>query len=225
MPEQSEQIYRMKRSLRDVGIVGIVCFVGMAILSATVALLNPDGSFKHPMLAAVVFSSGFGLFSLTGWWLLLTYYRYRLLLSSTSIRQVELFRSHAVSIQSIHEAKWRLRPRSGSIAISFPEGKVKIEFDPFTRADRQRIISFLRDQLPAESHRNWEAFHERFLAPNPDRDRQQIRATQILSLVVLAFAVTFVLAGSIGLGGRYFVYSALNLAAFVWARRKQHAQS
>ncbi len=218
MSDDWDHIYRIRQSLRNLGIVCVVCFVGMAILSATVAALNIDGSFKRPILAAVVFSSAFGSFSLMGWWLLLTYHRYRLYLSSSAIRQDGAIKSYSVSILSIHEAQWRLRPKGGSIVLLYSHGQFKIEFDPFTLADRDAIIAILRDTLPAQCHRNWNEFNERFVAASPQRQRQQIRAEQTLLLAVLAFALVFGVAGFAGLGNEYFMYSAVNLAGFVWLR-------
>ena len=57
-----------------------------------------------------------------------------------------------------------------------------------------------------------------------ERERQQIRVGQTLSLAVLAFAVAFAVAAIAGLGRQYFIYSLLNVAALVWVRRKKREE-
>jgi hypothetical protein len=105
--------------------------------------------------------------------------------------------------------------------LLYSHGQFRIEFDPFTLADRHAIIAILRDTLPEQCQRNWDEFNERFVAPSPQRQRRQIRAGQTLSMAVLAFALVFGMAGFAGLGNEYFIYSAVNLAALVWCRRNR----
>lgn len=189
-----------------------VLFLAFAIASVTAALLNIDGSFKRPILAAVIFGGCFSGFSLIGIAALFEYQRYRLFLSDSEIKQIGLIKSSSVKIGDIHSAEWRTHPQGGSLLINSAETQLKIRFGQFVATDRNSMIDFLRNHISVDCQQNWDAFCERFLARKPERMRQQVRTRRMLSFCLLGFGVVFAIAGVVGLGKRFYVFSVLNFA-------------
>ena len=69
----------MRPYFRNVGLIGTIFFVVVGLVSTLAAYFNVDGSFARPKLAALLFGLFWSAFTLLGIWLLLLYYKYRLL--------------------------------------------------------------------------------------------------------------------------------------------------
>ncbi len=220
MANSFDHVFRMKRSVRTEGILCTVAFVAMGIFSVVVALMNEDGSIARPLLAAVLFGVFWSAFSLLGILLLITHHRYRLFLGEQRIKQVGCFRSIQISIDDIHTAEWNTHPPAGSLLVNTSDKRFRIRFDSFTAADREVVITFLREHLAADCQQGWPRFHERFLTDNPRRIRQQRQIKRLLSLMLIVFAVVFAIAALRGHGIHYIVLSIVNVAAFVWILRR-----
>ena len=216
--------YRQKRSVLTLGVVSTICFVSAAFGHSIIAILNPDGSFKYPFPTAVVGFLFYSTIASGGIWMILSYLKYRLTISSTQIQQTGVINAHAIDYQEINDAAWHIRPLHGKLQLASPRGDLTIKFEPFTDSDRQNIIWLLHERIPQSIQRNWDEFNVRHVAPNPKREQAQIRVGQFLSLAVLAFAIVFTVAAFVGLGNQYYVYSVLNLAGFTWVRWRKKAQ-
>ncbi|MHC4875156.1 MAG: hypothetical protein ACYTGL_01580 [Planctomycetota bacterium] len=210
----------MKRSVRTEGILCTVAFVAMGTFSVVVALVNEDGSIARPLLAAFLFGVFWSAFSLLGILLLVTHHRYRLFLGEQRIKQVGCIRSVQVAIDDIHSAEWQTHPPAGSLRVNTGHERFRIRFESFSAADRELVITFLREHLAADCQQGWPRFHDQFLTDNPRRSRHQRQMKRLLSLLLFVFAVVFAIVGLRGHGIHYMVISFVNIAASLWILRR-----
>lgn len=88
-PEVGE--YRLSRYALESGIVFVSLFGLIGIASTLAALLNIDGSFRYPLITAVVLGVFWSGPTSYGCWLILAYYRHRLILGPQFVRVVNPF--------------------------------------------------------------------------------------------------------------------------------------
>lgn len=216
MADAAHNQFRMRRSIRQLGVTGLVFFCGMSIASGAFAFFTPNQIGAPSIVLAAMFATPWLLFVALSLWILRTYSRYSLSVTPSAIQQITAFHIKNIPIQQIHEAEWRLRPRSGSIVLRSTTISLTIEFDPFTTEERQTIVSLLQECIPVSSHRNWGLFHERFVANLPVRRRQATSNARILSLVLFVFGQAFLVAAFLGLGYHLAVIGVVNSAAAYW---------
>ncbi len=136
--------YRLSKHSLEVGLVAVAIFGVMGIVSVTAAILNPDGSFRHPVAAAVAFGILWSCFVLLGVWLILIYARHRLFVDPTTVRVTGCFVSRQVSLAKVTHAAWKSFNKHGTLVLKEPSRVVKIGFGNYTFQERLELIRFFR---------------------------------------------------------------------------------
>ncbi len=151
----TDKRYRLQKYYLYLGIVGSVLITGALVASVTAALLNTDGSFRHPIYAVMLFTAGYLPFILMSAWLILAYYRESLNLSNNTITQHNVLNTKIIILNDITRIRWKRL----SITINSSTQKMKIYSDNFTSEEQTELIEFLHQTIPVEQQENWEWFN------------------------------------------------------------------
>jgi hypothetical protein len=152
--------FRLKRELFWTGLLTLVCFLAIGGGSVVAAVLNIDGSFRRPILAAVVldvFWSGWVMLSLL---LLAAYYRSRWWVADEGLAVRGVFRSRAIALDELEGAWWRRWPAGGSLVLRDGRQRVVLDFGNLSREDREAVVRHLHEQVPLEKQHGWDRFDE-----------------------------------------------------------------
>ena len=211
-----QRCYRLRRRVLIIGVVSTVSCLMFGVTSACAAYWNIDGSFARPRLAAVIFSAFWSCVTLLGMWLIVAYVRCRLYVTDSCISEVGLVASTTIEIDDANRVVWRLIPSSGSVVIRSIDAKIKIGFDDYTPNERDELITFCRTRFRPEIQEGWSQFVERFLEPNPKRERHSRVAMLVLLLNLTFFAGSFVYLWLMGRGVQYLVLGIVNALVVLW---------
>lgn len=211
MPQPWAHSYRMRPYYRNVGIVCTCGFLAMGIVSTTVAFFNVDGSFPNPKLAAVILGVFWSAWCLLGVWLILAYYRYRLLANQNEIRQIGVIREQHVPMSQVQELKWRCFPAHGSVRLSGSFGVVKIGLGPIANSERENLLSFFRSTIDGSRQSGWAKFDEQLNQPSGVKKTPSRRARFWLAIFFIANGIAFFIAWCFGLGNVNLIASPLNI--------------
>jgi hypothetical protein len=209
-------------------VVGVLCGVFYSVIGVAAmvaAYWNIDGSLPLPKLEALicgVICSGFTLLAV---WIILAYFRERLILASKTVVQHGVIRSRTIYCADIVHINWRWRPYSGSIVIQTPSAKFKIYLNIFTRDEREVIIRFFRETSASELQDNWPLFEACELQGNLSlfnaRRRALARRLFPRGRIIVAAAVFMTLAPVLvycwfaGLGSQFLVMGVVNASAAI----------
>jgi hypothetical protein len=212
--------YRLSKHALEVGLVTVSLFGVMGVVSVTAAILNPDGSFRHPVAAAVTFGILWSCFVLLGVWLILIFARHRLFVDPTTVRVTGCFVSRQISLAKVTHAAWKSTIKHGTLVLKEPSSVVKIGFGNYTFQERLELIRFFRDALAGRDE-GWERFESRCMPPQVDymEVRSQIHGLLRFAAIAWAAAIPFMfailiwakLAGGLP-NGNWFVVAILPLA-------------
>lgn len=205
MKHESTQCYRMRPSLGGIGFSVTLLAGGMAICTF-VAWCNQPANNPANMPAVI---AGCLAFTTLGLYLLLRYYRYRLFVGDSSIRQTCILRDQQADLSAIDEVKWRRFPQGGSVWMTGLFGVLKVELGNFKTEDRQQLISILRASIPESRQFGWQRFDEQF-ANTPEKRQQSIRVRLLLAVIFGVNVVVFGIIWAIGGGVQYLVLSGIN---------------
>lgn len=206
----------MRPYFRNVGFICTGLFSAAGLASTLAAYFNIDGSFERPKLSALIFGLFWSAFTLLGIWLLLLYYKYRLFLDNSSLRQIGVLRDNQIDLNLVDELKWRWHPKGGSVRISSILGVLKIDLGNFQPADRDQLIDFLRQTVAESKQLSWQEFTERF-GDSPEKRQRSRRARMLLVFVFGAHAIAFGIIWAVGGDLFYLAMSAVNalMAAYL----------
>jgi hypothetical protein len=197
----------------------------MGVASTLVAYFNVDGSFARPKLAALIFGVFWLAFTCLAIWMLLAYYRSRLLVGATSLRQIGVFRDRQVRFSKVEQLKWRRFPQGGGVRMDGDFGVVKISFGDFQRDARQELIAGLRAAVAAEKQAGWQEFCAQF-ADSPCMRQRSRRTRALLQWVLGAHAAAF---GAMWLWSgelQYLAFCGINAAVAAYlVRQGRRAQT
>jgi len=213
--------YRLSRHALEVGVVAVALCSLMGILSITAALLNPDGSFPHPVAAALIFGVLWSCFVLLGVWLILLYFRHCLFVDLTTVRVTGCFVARQVRLANVTHAAWKSFIKHGTLVLKEPSGTVKIGFSNYTFQERLELIHFFREALAGCEQEGWERFESRCMPPQVDYKglRSQMHGHLRFAAIAWAAATPLMyailiwvkLAGGLP-NGNWFVVAILPLA-------------
>jgi hypothetical protein len=209
--EEYDHAYRLRPYFRNIGIACTSLFLCAWIGSVLVAYFNIDGSFARPGLAIIFFSIVWGSFTLLGVWLILAYFKYRLLRYDNTICHVGILQNKIISLDTLQELKWRQFPQGGSCVLTAVGTYIKIEFNNFTKAEQTELIAYLRGRVNEDLQTNWDAFYHRFLVVSPERARQQHSLKRILILAIFGLAAAFAALWLLDRGAHFLVLSIVNM--------------
>ena len=181
--------YRHSRHMLEMGLVSVVVFSLMGSASVIVAILNVDGSFRRPLLAACIFGGFWGCLCLVGVWMILVYLRHELHIDSGNVRHRGGLFSGSVCVSRLTAATWKSFTREGSLTLHESSGSVKVAFGNYTYEERRELIRFFREALVACDQQGWEQFEKRCLPPQVEYRVLQKKIRGHLRFAATAFAV------------------------------------
>lgn len=218
MEHEWTHCYRMRPYYRNVGLVCTVFFAVVGAVSTLAAYFNIDGSFARPKLAALIFGLFWSAFTCLGIWLLLLYYKYRLFVDDSSLRQVGTVHDSHIKVNLVDELRWRRFPKDGSVRLSGSFGVLKIELGNFNNVDREKLITFLRHAISDTKQVGWQQFNEQ-VADSPDKQRRSRLARMLVVFVFAAHAIAFGIVWALGRELQYLVMAAVNAVAAAYLIR------
>jgi hypothetical protein len=185
----SEKEYRLSKSYLEWGLVCALCFGIMGVLTVAAALNNADGSFRHPV-AAAIFMGGiwFGL-TAVACLLILCYYRYSLIVSRDVVRRTGCFMTREVRLVFVNRADWGSLVKGGTLLLSEDNRRLKIHFANYTFRERAELIEFFRAALPATSQEGWDRFESRCMPPRVEYKELRSQVHRLLRFMVIAWAI------------------------------------
>jgi hypothetical protein len=168
--------YRLPRYYFWLGIVCTAFFLVMGVGSIWVALANPDGSFRHPEVAAAIFAVFWGLFTLLGVFLVRAYLVERLVVWEDRVRVVGSVRTREARFAEVTRAVWRVFSHpGGSIVLYGPGGKAVIYFGNYG-GHGAGLREFFRRAIPEAVQERWERHAELNGPPPPEKVEKARRA-------------------------------------------------
>jgi hypothetical protein len=205
--------------------MAVAFFSLLACGGVVLVLLNPDGSFTRPFLAAAMVGGAFGFFAILGVLLLVSHHRVRLYTSNAAIRYTGLLGTRTLPLDEIIRAVWRNYQRGGSLTLHTPETGFTICFGQFE--DARELVQFCRATLPQEVQERYEKFEA---ANVPDsiafrhrQNREQSRLIAALPVAVLAFGALLLWDPRAGVGrafgGPLVLLIFLGVSALYWRLR------
>lgn len=154
-----KRCYRLRTSLRNLGIVGTAFMVGMTVFSVAAWLGQPA---NEPVNMPIVISV-FLLFVALYVYFLLLYHRYRLFVGDSWIRQTSILRDKQMELEMIQELKWQCVPQGGSVRLSGIADELTIGLGNLEKQDRLQLIDFLRSSIAENKQIGWQKFEDRFV--------------------------------------------------------------
>src|SRR5207249_308707 len=142
-----ETEYRLSKHVLELGVVSALLFGLAGVGSSGVALWNVDGSFPHPIAAAVVCGSFWTLMTVLSGWPILAYARHRLLVGSQFVRIADCFSTRELPLGSITRAVWRPDSTGGSLVLHGAGRSVRVRFSNYTFQECAELIQFFHGAL------------------------------------------------------------------------------
>ncbi|HCO26775.1 MAG TPA: hypothetical protein DIT97_28580 [Gimesia maris] len=200
-----EKCYRQRRVnlYLGLGLSVVLCITGVGFILT--AFMNPNAD-DFPAPAAIIVFTIWSFFLVLGIWAILSYLRERLLISETRIIRHDLFGKTVISVDEISQLNWYTG--FGAIRLDSPGRSIVFNMESFTKPEQSEIITFLRNHVALEKHKNWDYFYEgsrRVIEPGATATRQE----KILASVVLALAGVFFCGWWFGSGSGFLLPALL----------------
>jgi hypothetical protein len=173
----------------EVGVGGALLFGLAGIISVAAVLSNADGSFRHPVAEAAVIGGLWSCMILLMCWLILAYYRHRLIANSGMVRVAGCFRTREARLAAVTRAVWKSLVYGGSLALYEHESRLTIHFGNYTFQERADLIRLLRMALGDDVQEGWERFQSRWLPPQVDYKELRSKMHGHLRFAVIAWAI------------------------------------
>lgn len=185
--QKTARLYRHSQHMLEMGLVSVVIFGLMGVGSVTAAILNVDGSFRNPILAACIFGGFWGCLCLVGLWMILIYYRHELHIDSGNVRHRGGLLIGSVCLSRLTCATWK--SFTGCLTLHDGSGSVKVAFGNYTHEEQRELIRFFREALVDCDQHGWEQFEKRCLPPQVEYRVLQKKIRGHLRFAATAFAV------------------------------------
>jgi hypothetical protein len=219
MNESWKHCYRLRASLRNLGLFGSAFTFGMTVLSVIAWNQQPaNDAVKTPFVISI-----FVLFTLLYVYFLLLYLRYRLFIGDSSVRQMGVFEDKLVDLSKLHELKWSRFPQGGSIRLRGNSGDLNIGLGNLEKEDGLQLVEYLRRSVSESKQIGWEKFSAQFV----DTSLKQKRFAGVFKLLVAIFSVqafAFFAIWVIGGGISFLVYSAMNAGLALYLLRRNRRE-
>ena len=111
--------YHLRKYYLWIGAICTAGFLVFAVGSFIAAWWNIDGSFRHPRATAIGFATFWSCWLVLGVWILLAYFRERLVISMDRVRQSSCFRTRSLRHDEVSIAQMA--------AVSWPRRELGIE--------------------------------------------------------------------------------------------------
>jgi hypothetical protein len=137
----------------------------------TIGLLGLHSSMTDPRMAHPFFAAlSYGIFTIVmggmGWWLLLAYWKYRLIIQDDRITKVGIFTRKELRLGDVTEAHWR-RPAGGGVLLVTPDVRMKIDFNEYTTEQRDALVRHFRAGLEPAIQQGWDLFAYKITTGEP----------------------------------------------------------
>lgn len=188
--------YRQSKILLEAGVLFILLFGLLGILCVTTALLNSDGSFRHPIAFAIVFGVICSCGILPGVWAVRFYAHHRLIVDPTSVSVTSCFATRQIYLTNVTHAVWKSLFTGGALVLKAHDNEMKIRLGDYTYQERRELIEFFREALTGRDQDGWERFESRCMPPNVDYNelRKQMRGHLRFAVIAWAIAIPFMYA-------------------------------
>jgi hypothetical protein len=147
-----DKVLRLRKSHRNLAIIGLIFFGGMMIGSSGFALSN--GS----IIGSLFFAAFWGFWVVLAVMALLSYYRESLFVGDGQVIQNGILRRREIAFVDVVSVRWRIAPAGGSVVLRSSADKIRVTFDKFEREQRRWLIRSLRLSLPLSIQQDWERF-------------------------------------------------------------------
>jgi hypothetical protein len=153
-------------------------------------------------------------------WLILAYFRERLILGKSTVTQHGILREKTIAVDELSHVTWRRIPNGGSLVVRTLADKLTIYLNNFTAKEREAITRFFHESVDPDRQEGWSRF-EASLTQRPSKASGPSRTGIVATgLVLLAFAGIFLYCWSRGLGTQYLIIGWLNAAVALWYFRR-----
>jgi len=152
--------YRLDRLYLFMGLVGVL--VSVAALIGGIAVKVWDRPAPNPIAAAVMFFVVIASFFGISTWIVLAYFRERLIISHGSVKVRGVLRLKAIEVAAVQQARWRSRPAGGgSLVLSNQESWLVVPLSQWRTDDRREMVEYFHSALPDENQEHWPEFEKR----------------------------------------------------------------
>lgn len=204
--------YRQQWFLLAFSVVLMPFVLTMAVKATIAAYWNVNDRFAN----ALSFSGLFWLLTLLCLWRIAAYFRFRLYVGETTIREVGVLRTTTLPVEDVVRVVWQTLPARGSVVLRTSNAKVSIEFHNFTSQERRELLGFCRQTWDESIQEDWPRFAEVFPEGPSSRRRPSAVASAVFSFFLLLLAVCFFYLWFIGLGVANLVGAILMVLFLLW---------
>jgi hypothetical protein len=208
------RIYRPRVYYLAIGVVCLAFYSGAACASSFAAWTNIDGSFRFPIPSAIFFGSFWSAWSLLSLWIILAWFRERLIIEKRTITQRGVVFTRVIQIHEIAAVRWMKKPFAGKVLLDSNSGRsLRIDLRNFTPAERDELINLLHRAAPLERQQGW---HE-FIKPHPVTKPLPSRAIAVICAVLFSVVgAWFIGVWWHGMGVHFLLVGVANLLAGMW---------
>lgn len=208
--------YRLRRSYLKQGIIYGTTFLVFGVGSSLASYFNIDGSFAEPELGALIFAVFWSFPMMLAIWMIVAYYRERLILEPKAIVQHGVFRIKRLENFEVRQVYWNPLTIAGTVLVKTLAEKIKIYLDNFTESERIEIVQYLRTNFAEAAHENWPVFDASISrAKIPPKPSSPI-FIWLLATILLGFTVANAIAWWNDLGEQYLAVSVINVLVLLW---------
>jgi hypothetical protein len=150
------QTFRIRPFYRDIGLICVAIWSAFGVVAAWAAMTDPK--IAHPLAALLLFGAISSFFNGLGVWLLLAYWKYRLIIEDHHLTKIGIFATRELRLVDVTEAHWRLRPVGGGILLATPDVRMKLDFNEYTTEQRDALIRHFRAELDPSVQEGWKLF-------------------------------------------------------------------
>ena len=156
--------FRLKKETLKTGVFCLLCFLAMGTFSVVIATVAPPPKARlQPVHMAMFFGFFWGAWSCLSIWLLLSYWRERLIVSDDTVIQRGVFRTRGIRLNEIDRLVWR--PAPPQLQVIAGTTRLKIHFVKFSKADQLSLIQHVQQRIPDAVQVNWEVFCTKVAVP------------------------------------------------------------
>jgi hypothetical protein len=183
------RVYRHSRWVLEFGVAFASLFALAGMGGCITALLNVDGSFAHPVAAAVFNSVFCACPALVGCRYILSYFRHRLLVSREFVHATGCLGTREVQLVCITSANWKMY--SNTLVLRDHSLELTISFCDYTLQERLELIHFFRWAIAEHVQKGWERFELYRVPAHVDckKLQQEIRGHMRFAVIAWGAAV------------------------------------
>lgn len=154
----AECIYYFRFNSLSVGVLASIFWFAAGTGSLMCAFFVSGKGIENYQNHLLACSSVFFVLMLAGLWLVVGYFRERLVITDTTITLYGVFHKKTLFLSDITKLVWFTR--FGKIRLESPQSIMKISPGNLTDYERAEIVAFLYDSIDQKLHVDWPKFTE-----------------------------------------------------------------